>query len=212
MIPAKNAYRNALNLRLSALILAGICALAPTQAFSGTPESETIAATATQAGQAMNITLTLDASSTSSDLLVLSQAFQRGQDQALVSALSKTKAVGHCSIQGAANYDVAFIQEVKTPAGRSITFITSRPLQIGETSAGPSSESFDMAVGQFDLNDADPSKSTGFLFPSIRLAADPQGVFHYDLGGTSWSLAAVQVSRPTTVATAQTTLAEAPQK
>ena len=43
-------------------------------------------------------------------------------------------------------------------------------------------------VGQFDMNDTDNTKSTGFLYPASKLAMDEQGEFHYDLAGTPWSL------------------------
>ena len=68
----------------------------------------------------------------------LSQAFQEGQDQRLAAALSKTKAVGRCSIAGAISYDVAFIQMQQTPTGRKIVFITSRPhpLDVADPPAG----------------------------------------------------------------------------
>ena len=38
-------------------------------------------------------------------------------------------------------------------------------------------------MGQFDLNDTDPAKSTGFLYPASKLAVDNQGQPHYDLAG-----------------------------
>jgi hypothetical protein len=43
-------------------------------------------------------------------------------------------------------------------------------------------------VGQFDINDTDNTKSTGFLYPASRLVMDEQGEFHYDLAGIPWSL------------------------
>jgi hypothetical protein len=43
-------------------------------------------------------------------------------------------------------------------------------------------------VGQFDLNDTDATKSTGFLFPASKLVIDDQGKFHYDLAGNAWAL------------------------
>jgi hypothetical protein len=43
-------------------------------------------------------------------------------------------------------------------------------------------------VGQFDMNDTDNTKSTGFLYPASRLVTDEQGEFHYDLAGSPWSL------------------------
>jgi hypothetical protein len=136
----------------------------------------------------ISVTLTIDGFSNLADMQTLSQAFQEGQDQALVIALSKTKAVGRCSISGALSYEVAFIQMVLTPTGRQITFITNRPLQAGSASPDTLSQSFDLAVGQFNLNDTDNTKSTGFLYPASKLVIDEKGEFHYDLTGAPWSL------------------------
>ena len=80
----------------------------------------------------VRVTLIVYNYSTSSDLQILSLAFQEGQDRELATALSKTKAVGHCSITGDLSFDVAFIQMVVTPTGREITFIANRPLQPDE--------------------------------------------------------------------------------
>ena len=163
-------------------------ALAATLGFAATPIPDTIHATYSQAGNAVGITLIIYNYSTPSDLQSLSQAFQQGHDQELATALSKTKAVGRCIVAGEFSYDVAFIQMVRTPTGRQIVFITSRPNPFDEAEPTATSRSFDLAVGQFDLNDTDPSKSTGFLFPASKLVADEQGTSHYDLTGASWEL------------------------
>jgi len=172
----------------SVLILLCTFALATTLSFASSPNRETIQATYTQAGNSIGITLIVYNDSTSSDLQVLSLAFQKGEDQELASALSKSKAVGQCTIAGALGYDVAFIQTVVTPTGRRITFITSRPHPVDEANSPGSPQTFDLAVGQFDLNDTDPTKSTGFLFPASKLVIDDQGKFHYDLAGNPWML------------------------
>jgi hypothetical protein len=163
--------------------------------FSAGSNPETIQATYAQAGNAITVTLTIDAYSSPSNVQILSRVFQQGQDQALVVALSKTKAVGHCSIAGAPGYDVAFIQMIPTPTGRRIVFITNRPLQLDEVSPGVS-PSYDLEVGQFDLNQADTTKSTGFLYPASKLVIDNLGVFHYDLAGNPWPLINILDSRP----------------
>jgi len=172
----------------SCLLLAGTFTLAATLAFAASPNPETIQATYAQNGKMISVTLTIDGFSNLADMQTLSQAFQEGQDQALVIALSKTKAVGRCSISGALSYEVAFIQMVLTPTGRQITFITNRPLQAGGASPDTPSQSFDLAVGQFNLNDTDNTKSTGFLYPASKLVIDEKGEFHYDLTGAPWSL------------------------
>jgi hypothetical protein len=173
------------------LTLAGTLVLATTLGFARSPGFETIRATYSQAGNTIGVTLIVYNYSTSANLQVLSLAFQQGQDRGLATALSKTKAVGLCTITGDLSFDVAFIQMVPTPEGRQITFIANRPLQSDEVNPSSDSQSFDLMVGQFDMNDTDNSKSTGFLYPASRLAVDEHGAFHYDLAGISWSLVTV---------------------
>jgi hypothetical protein len=170
------------------LILVGTLALGTIPGFSSSPGPEKIHGSYARAGNTIGVTLIVYNYSTSADLQVLSLAFQEGQDRELATALSKTKAAGLCSISGNLSFDVAFIQMVVTPTGRQITFITIRPLQSDEVDANSESRSFDLMVGQFDMNDTDNAKSTGFLYPASRLVIDEQGEFHYDLAGNPWSL------------------------
>jgi hypothetical protein len=188
MKPLANGFRCARNSGFPILLLAGTFLLGTTPAFSSDPKPESIQATYSEAGSMVSVTLTIYNYSTPLDLQILSHAFQEGHDRGLATALSKTKAVGHCSITGALSYEVAFIQMVLTPTGRKITFITSRPRPFDETDPTNLSQPFDLAIGQFDLNDTDPAKSTGFLYPASKLVIDQQGEFHYDLAGNPWSL------------------------
>jgi hypothetical protein len=183
------------NLAFVPLLLAAALTLGTTPGFAASPASETIQATYAQADHMVSVTLTIYGYSTAAELQTLSQAFQQGQDRGLAAALFKTKAAGHCSITGILGYDVAFIQMVVTPTGRKITFITSRPHPFVEADPPDLSQPFDLAVGQFDLNDADPAKSTGYLYPASKLVIDQQGEFHYDLTGTPWPLVNVLASK-----------------
>jgi len=178
-----------------------IGSLATHLGFAASASPETIHATYSQAGNAIGVTLIVYNYSTPSDLQVLSHAFQEGHDRALATALSKTKAAGRCLIAGGLSYDVAFIQIVPTPTGRQIVFITSRPHPTNESDPPGKSQPFDLAVGQFDLNDTDPAKSTGFLFPASKLVVDEQGEFHYDLAGDAWALFNVLDSNGTSPST-----------
>ncbi|MGB0081227.1 MAG: hypothetical protein WBP90_06835 [Terracidiphilus sp.] len=173
---------------ISGLLLVGLFALGTTPVFSSSPASEKIQATYAKDGNVVSITLTIDNYTTSADLQVLSLAFQTGQDRELAAVLSKTKTAGFCSITGNPSVDVAFIRTVATPTGREITFIASRPLQSDEVNPNPDSQSFDLMVGQFEINDTDNTRSTGFIYPASRLAMDEQGEFHYDLARSPWSL------------------------
>jgi hypothetical protein len=175
----------------SSLLLAGLWALGATPGFSSSPGSEKIQATYAKDGNVVSVSLIVYNYTTSADLQVLSSAFQKGRDRELAAVLSKTKAVGHCSITGDLSFDVAFIQMVVTPTGREITFIANRPLRSDEFSPNPDAQSFDLMVGQFDMNDTDNTKSTGFIYPASRLVIDEQGEFHYDLAGNPWLLVKV---------------------
>ena len=170
----------------SSLLLAALLALGTTPGFSSSPGSEKIQATYTKDGNVVRVTLIVYNYTASADLQVLSLAFQRGHDRELATALSKTKAAGLCSITGGLSFDVAFIQMVTTPTGRQITFIANRPLQPDEVNPSSDSQSFDLLVGQLDMNDTDNTKSTGFLYRASRLVIDEQGEFHYDLAGSPW--------------------------
>lgn len=183
--------RRGRRLGFSSVLLMGQLTLGTASGFSSSPGPETIQATYTRDGKAVGVTLIVFSYTTSAGLQVLSLAFQDGQDRELATALSKTKAVGLCSITGDLGFDIAFIQMVATPTGRQITFITNRPLQADEVNPSPGTESFDMLVGQFDINDSDNNKSTGFLYPASKLALDEQGNLHYDLAGNPWALANV---------------------
>ncbi len=184
-------FRRGGKLGSSGLLLAGLLALGVTRGYSSSPGPEKIQAGYPLDGNLVTVTLVIYGYTAPSEKQILSQAFEEGHDQGLVAALSKSKAAGLCSITGGLSFDVAFIQMVVTPTGRQITFITSRPLQSDEVNSDSESRSFDLMVGQFDMNDTDNTKSTGFLYPASRLMIDRQGEFHYDLASNPWPLVSV---------------------
>jgi hypothetical protein len=175
-------------LRSSSLLLVGLLTLGAASGFSSSPNPEKIQASYVRDGNAVSVTLIIYEYTTPSEKQVLSQAFDEGQDQGLAAALSKTKAAGFCSLAGIGSFEIAFIEMTVTPTGRQITFITNRPPQSNEANPSAESQSFDLLVGQFDINDNDNTKSTGFLYPASKLAIDEQGKLHYDLAGNPWPL------------------------
>jgi hypothetical protein len=179
----------------SSLLVVAIFTLGTALGLSSSPDSEKIQATYAKDGNLIGVTLVIYGFTTPSELQLLSQAFQEGQDRGLATALSKTKALGNCSIGGDVSFDPAFIQTLGTPTGRLITFITNRPLQSDEVNTDAETESFDLMVGQLDMNDSDNTKSTGFLYPASKLVIDAQGKFHYDLSGSPQSLVDVLDSK-----------------
>jgi hypothetical protein len=155
-------------------------------------KNETIEAsamgTSTQLGQVVGISVEIYDFSTPEDRQVLVEAFEKGQNNGLVSALSKMRAVGHCSITGTLGYDVSFIRMIPTPTGRKIRWVTNRQLRFGEVYADSQSQSFNLTGGEFEIDDTDKNKSTGVLYPACQLAIDKQGQLQFQLNQNPWKL------------------------
>lgn len=144
--------------------------------------------TGTQLGQNVEIRLQINDYSTMEERQILVDAFTKGQNQGLVTALQKMRAVGRISLTGTVGYDVSFIRLIPTPTGRKIRFITNRPIRFGEAWTDSQSMSFDLSGGEIDLNDSDKSKSTGVLYPRAQLVIDKQGQLQIDLSQNPWKL------------------------
>ena len=155
-------------------------------------KNETIEAsamgTSTQLGQVVGISVEIYDFSTPEDRQVLVEAFEKGQNNGLVNALSKMRAVGHCSITGTLGYDVSFIRMIPTPTGRKIRWVTNRQLRFGEVYADSQSQSFNLTAGELDIDDTDKSKNTGVLYPACQLAIDKQGQLQFQLNQNPWKL------------------------
>jgi hypothetical protein len=183
---------------VSKVLMGGTLALGATLGVQGDPTPrvpQVIEASANLAGRSVQVSLVIYRYASPADLQVLSQAFQTGQDQALAEGLSKMKPAGHCSISGTTSYDVTFIQMVTTPSGRQITFIAARPRTADGSVAQATAQPLDLAIGQFDLNDNDKTKNTGFLYPASKLVADAAGAYHFDLTGSPLALVNVLDSK-----------------
>lgn len=178
-------------LAMKSLIVTGI-ALIAIQPGSARDKYETIEAqafgTGTQLGQNIGVTLNIYEFSTPADRVTLVQAFEKGQNQGLVNALQKMKAVGHIEITGTLGYDCAYIRMTPTPTGRHIVFVTNRQIRFGEAFFDTQSQSFNLTGGILDINDTDKSKSTGSLYPAAQLILNKEGQMQIDLTQNAWRL------------------------
>jgi len=147
--------------------------------------------TGTQMGQNIGVTLNIYEFSTPADRALLFQAYEKGQNQGLVNALTKMKAVGHVEITGTLGYDCSYIKMTPTPTGRKIVFVTNRQIRFGEAFFDTQSQSFNLTAGEFDLNDQDKSKSTGVVYPAAQLILNNQGQLQLDLAQNPWRLSDV---------------------
>jgi len=155
-------------------------------------KNETIDATAygtsTQLGKNIGVTIIIYEWSTPEDRQILMEAFQQGQNQGLVNALQKMKAVGRIQIPGTLGYDLSFIRLIPQPTGRKIRFVTNRKISFGEAYANTQSQSFDLTAGEIDINDQDKSKSGGVLYPACQFTINKDGELQIELNQNAWRL------------------------
>ena len=153
---------------------------------------ETIDATAygtsTQLGRNVGVTVIIYEFSTPEDRDILVEAFQKGQNQGLVNALEKMKAVGRIQIPGTLGYDLSFIRLIQTPTGRTIRFVTNRKIAFGEAYYNTQSQSFDLTAGELQLDDKDKSKSSGVLYPACQFTINKDGELQIELRENPWRL------------------------
>jgi hypothetical protein len=176
---------------LKSLVVVGLVLFA-THAGLARDKYETIEAqafgTGTQTGQNIGVTLNIYEFSTPADRVTLVQAYDKGQNQGLVNALAKMKAVGHVEITGTLGYDCSYIKMTPTPTGRKIVFVTNRQIRFGEAFFDTQSQSFNLTAGVIEINDQDKSKSTGMVYPEAQLILNKEGQLQLDLAQNPWRL------------------------
>jgi hypothetical protein len=176
---------------LKSLVLACALTIGTVPGFAG-DKYETIQAqafgTGTELGHNIGVSIDIYGYSTPADRELLVEAFNRGQNTGLVSALRKMKAVGRVKITGALGDDCAYIEMTPTPTGRRILFATNRPILFGEAFTNSQSKSYDLTAGILEINDQDKRKSTGVLFPAAQLIVNNKGELQLDLVRNPWKL------------------------
>ena len=179
-----------LNILIEGFVVLGLFLSAST--VSSKDKNETIEATAmgtgTQLGANIGVTLNIYEFSTPEDRQVLVQAYEKGQNQGLVDALQKMRAVGHIEMTGTVGNDLAYIRMIPTATGRKIVFITNRRIRFGEAYYDTQSQAFDLTAGILEINDQDKKKSTGALYPAAQLVIDKEGEPQWDLRANAWKL------------------------
>jgi len=179
-----------LNVLIESFVVLGLLLSAST--VSSKDKNETIEATAmgtgTQLGGNIGVTLNIYEFSTPQDRQVLVQAYEKGQNQGLVDALQKMKAVGHVEITGTVGNDCAYIRMISTATGRKIVFVTNRRIRFGEAYFDTQSQAFDVTAGIIEINDQDKKKSTGVLYPAAQLVINKEGEPEWDLRANAWKL------------------------
>ena len=192
----KNAALKVHGFFLGSLLGLGLMAVGSIPSLSqDRPKPEIIQAvamgTSTQVGQQFHVRLIINEYSTEEDRQILIEAFEKGKNQGLVNALEKMRAVGRIAIEGTLGYDISYIRSIPTPTGRKIRFITNRLLRFGETYYSTRSADYNLTGGELDLNDQDRSKSTGVLYPLVKLRLDKDKQLSLDLNMNPWKLISI---------------------
>jgi hypothetical protein len=144
--------------------------------------------TSTQLGKNVSIKVTIYEFSTDEDRQFLIDAFKKGQNQGLVNALTKMKAVGRIAITGTLGYDLSFIRLIPTPTGRKIRFVTNRLLRFGEAYYDTQTKAYNLTAGEIEINDSDKDKSAGVLYPAAQLVINKEGQLEFQLNKNPWKL------------------------
>ena len=173
-------------------LMIGLLMVASIPGFGQRGSTETLDATAfgtsTQLGRNFGVKVIIYEFSGPEDRDILVQSFQQGQNDGLVNALEKMKSVGRITIPGMLGFDLSYIREIATPAGRTIRFVTNRKIAFGESYWSTQSKSFNLTAGEINLNDSDKSKSDGVLFPAAQLIINKEGELQFELNQNAWRL------------------------
>jgi hypothetical protein len=179
----------------SSMLLALLLLTAVTLLFSASDNKfrvGTIGATAwgtnTQVGQSFNMSVVVREFSSEADRAILVEAFQKAQNQGVVNALTKMRAVGRISMEGTIGYDLSYIRLIPTPTGRKIRFITNRKISFGEAYYDTQSISYNLTAGEIEISDAHKDKSSGILFPEAQLVINKEGQVDFELQQYPWKL------------------------
>jgi hypothetical protein len=163
-----------------------------TAALAATAQVETIDArargTSTQMGQDFDIKIIINQFSTDEDKAALQSAFDKGGHDALVRALSKMKGAGRIRIPSTTGFSIAYARLIPTPTGRKIRFLTDRPTAFAEHWNMSRSKDYDVTGGEIEINDQDKSKSTGVLYPAVRIRTKKDGDIEIEAFQNPWQL------------------------
>jgi hypothetical protein len=193
MTHRKNSKSKAGKFGYGVLLFTGLLVTAVTLAFSAEDRKiETIDATATgtstQLGKTVNVKVTIYEFSTPEDKQILVDAFKKGQNQGLVNALTKMRAVGRIAVTGTLGYDLSYIGLVPTDTGRKIRFVTNRLLRFGEVYNNTQSIAYNLTAREIEINDKDKSQNIGVLYPAAQLVINKEGQLQIELRKNPWKL------------------------
>ena len=148
--------------------------------------------TSTQLGQMVNVNIIIREYSTPEEQKALIEAFQQGGGKGLARALSKMSSKGRMAITGTLGYDINYIRLIETPQGRTIRFVTDRPLRMGEKWHDTRSADYDLSAGEIVLS-GEKGKASGTLLPACQFKLDKENQLEIELRRNAWKLVNVSI-------------------
>ncbi len=125
--------------------------------------------TSTQLGKQASVNIIIEEFSSDQERATLIEAFKKGGNDELVSALQKLKPKGRLAITGTVGNDVKFIRELPpTKEGRRFRLVTDRSIGFLEARNKPRSEEYSVSAIEFTIT-PDPKNSKGTLLPACKL-------------------------------------------
>jgi hypothetical protein len=144
--------------------------------------------TSTQMGKDFDVKIIINQLSTDEDKAALKAAFDKGGHDALVRTLSQMKDVGRIRIPSTTGFGIAYARIIPTPTGRKIRFVTERPTAFAGHWNMARSTDYDVTGGEIEINDQDKSKSTGVLYPAVRVGTNEDGAIEIESFQNLWRL------------------------
>lgn len=173
------------------LLLAG--AGAPAQEKAGRLTIQATArGTGTEFGRIVSVNIIIESYSSPEEQQLLMEAFNKGGNEGLVSAVEKMPERGRIAITGTVGYNVNYVRVFQTPTGRRIRMVTDRPMRFGELYRGDRSTEYSLSAVEIELNDTG-GEHTGTLLPVCKLYMSKEGELTIEAYRNPWKLINIMV-------------------
>lgn len=146
----------------------------------------------TQLGRITNVDITIREFSTPEELAALVDAFKAKGSAGLARALGKMSSKGRIAITGTLGYDINYVRLIETPTGKSIRFVTDRPISVREAWTDSRSQDYNLSAGEVQIS-GEKGKGSGVLYPACQFTVDKEGHVTLELRRNEWKLNNVSV-------------------
>jgi hypothetical protein len=134
------------------------------------------------------VEVTIDSYSSPEDQQILMDTFLKDGNRGMVDALKKMPVHGKLWFSGQAPYDVTYIRELPTPAGRKIRLVTNRFVTLADISGNAQqAQDYNLSALELDLS-TEKGKSTGVFFPACEFSMEKEKGIKIEAYRNPWRL------------------------